>query len=92
LELVVPVSIAKKLELKKTGKAEVVLGGRRYLGDAFKVRTLVTAGRKKRSAKLRCISLPNGVIDCVLLGTEAQAKLGVIPDTTVGEPLFKPRP
>jgi hypothetical protein len=67
----------------------VVFGGKRYSTDVYEISVTLAASGKKRSAKLRCISLPDELVDCVLLGTEAQAKLKVIPDTTTGKPIFK---
>jgi len=90
IELVVPASVARELGCKSRGKSEIAFGGRRYSADTLEVDVEVrNPGGEARRARLRCLSLPDRLIDCVILGTDAQAELGVIPDTVAGKPIFK---
>jgi hypothetical protein len=43
---------------------------------------------ERRIRTLEAIVLSDRVLDCALLGVEGQEKLGVIPDTRVGKPIF----
>ena len=87
-ELISPKSVAKEIGLKKIGKCELFFGGRRSADVGLARVSIRSPIRKERIAKLTCTVLPDEMIDCLVLGTEAQAKLKVIPNTVTGEPIF----
>jgi predicted aspartyl protease len=90
LELVVPRSVWKQMGAKAERKSCLIFGGKNFLSDTCKVEVQVRNPEtgEVRTAELDCSVLPDKELDCVLFGTEAQAKLGVIPNTRTGKPLF----
>lgn len=92
VELVVPARIARKLGVKKEEKCEIFYG-KIILADVGRVKASVKNPEtgEERRADLSCIILPDEEIDCVVLGTLAQEKFRVIPDTVSGKPIFKKR-
>lgn len=91
IEIALPKSIAKKLGVERKGKCELLLFGKKRLAEAGEVHVSVKnpATNETRQASLRSVILPDAELDCVILGTEAQAALRVIPDTVTGKPIFK---
>ena len=87
-ELVLPRSMAKEIGLKKIGKCELFFGGKRSADVGLAGVSIRSPIGEERNAKLTCAVLPDEMIDCLVLGTEAQAKLKVIPNTVTGEPIF----
>lgn len=90
LEVVVPRRVWKGLGVRAEKKGELAFGGRRFPTGLCKVKASVKNPEtgEERSTELWCAVLPDRELDCVLLGTEAQAKLRVIPNTAEGKPLF----
>jgi len=70
------------------GNVSCFFGRKRSADVGFAELSIRTSGGEERRAKLACTILPDGEIDCLVLGTEAQAKLRVIPNTVTGEPIF----
>ena len=91
MEVVLPRGISKELGVEKKGKCELGLFGKKRLADLGEVDVCVRnpESGEERKGRLDCAILSDKEIDCVILGTEAQAKLRVIPDTVTGKPIFK---
>ncbi|MEM2674705.1 MAG: hypothetical protein QXW77_03630 [Candidatus Hadarchaeales archaeon] len=89
-ELVIPQSLAKKLELKPWGRAEVSFGGRKLGGKTASVKVTIKNQRtgEERVSILETIVLPDKIIDVPLLGVVAQEKLRITPNVPTGEVLF----
>ena len=87
-EPVLPKSAADEIGLKKIGKCELYFGGRRSADVGEAEISIKSPKGEDRGSKLMCAVLPDEVIDCLVLGTEAQAKLKIIPNTVTGEPIF----
>jgi predicted aspartyl protease len=90
LEVVVPRSVWKQMGAKRERRCGLIFGGKSFLSETCRVKAEVRNPEtgEVRTAELDCSVLPDKELDCVLLGTEAQAKLGVIPNTKSGKPLF----
>lgn len=88
-ELIVPGRTAKKIGMKSHGKVRVFLG-RELKGDVGSLEVTIQNPEtgEKRTRVLETIVLPDKVLDCSLLGVVGQEKLGVIPDTRIGKPIF----
>lgn len=90
-ELVIRRSLAKRLGLKTAKKMRVYPIGPELRGDVGSIEVTILNKEKgeKRKSLLEAIVLPDKALDCSLLGVVGQEKLGVIPDTFVGKPIFK---
>jgi len=75
---------------KRERRCGLIFGGKSFLSETCRVKAEVRNPEtgEVRTAELDCSVLPDKELDCVLLGTEAQANLGVIPNTKSGKPLF----
>jgi len=81
-ELVIPQSLAKKLELKPWGRAEVSFGGRKLGGKTASVKVTI---KNQRTGEER-VSILETIVP--LLGVVAQEKLRITPNVPTGEVLF----
>lgn len=93
LELVVPKSLAKKLELRVLRRMKVYPIGGEIEGDVgmLEARIRNPETGEERRAMLEAVVLPDGILDCPLLGVVGQEKLGVAPNTVTGKAIFEPR-
>ena len=91
LDLVLPESLARHLGLKKEGFCDLLLFGRKRKAwtGKLEVSAVNPESGEKRKAEMRAVVLKDKEVDCVILGTEGQGKLRVIPDTVSGRPVFK---
>lgn len=90
-ELVIRRSLAKSLGMKTRKKTKVYPLGPELRGDVGSVEVTIRNPEtgEKRTSLLEAIVLSNKTLDCSLLGVVGQEKLGVIPDTFIGKPIFK---